>query len=133
MLERIVQALEARLARLFGRSEAESATDELSLKREALAGYQARREEVRRRLCEMRRREEELTAGVASALKLGLAAKAYERALELERLRQEAAQQKAQLPRLEQVCWSLEFDIRQQERKRQQAQREAQARPRGKA
>jgi hypothetical protein len=131
MLERIVQALEAKLARLFGRDETQEATDELTLKREALAAHQARREEVRRRLADQRRREEALTDQVKACLRVGQTDRAYELALELEKLRQVAEQEKAQLPRLEQVCWSLEFDIRQQERKRQQDQQGAAARPRG--
>jgi hypothetical protein len=41
---------------------------------------------------------------------------AWQFALQLDQLRQQLAADQAQLPKLEQVCWSLQFQIRQMER-----------------
>ncbi len=124
----IVQRVEARLVGL-GKAmiQADRASDlleEIDLVRaerdrlsSELASARARHEEVRRRLEEKQCAAALLVSQVESSFRRAKTAQAMRQALELDRLRREVADEQATLPRLDQACWSLEFRLRQVERK----------------
>jgi hypothetical protein len=128
MLEQLVYALESRLLQL-GRSlwpldprarrqaEAERLLKVLQQRQRLLADTQAELDTVGERLTRNRTAAALLTAQVESCLHRGVSPQAYPHALELDRLRPALAADETALPRLEQRCWSLQFQVRQLERR----------------
>jgi hypothetical protein len=128
-LEDFVHSLESRLAglgRLLWPSDPNAAKYDaldrnevqLRARRNALAEAESRQEELRRRLKDRQAAVDLLAAQVESAWATGQSASAWRLALDLDRVRQELAEDEKQLPALEQTAWSLGFAVRQLERER---------------
>jgi hypothetical protein len=135
-LEQIVHCLETGLARLFrrpepatARDEAERVAAELEARQQILEGWERDLAALRQRLADRRLAEARLTAAVESCLRDQRPHLAWKNALELERLRQEVADDQARLPRLEQTCWSLRFQLRQMARQLERLQQRLAERP----
>ena len=138
-LEEIVHRVEARL---FGLGRVAIQADPASDRREEidltvaeqsrliaeLERAQTRCEEVRRQANDRQAQAALLPSLIESSFRRGKAAQAMRQALELDRLRRDLAIDQEALPRLEQACWSLEFRLRQVERRLQRL-RDALARP----
>jgi chromosome segregation ATPase len=73
--------------------------------------------EVRRRLEENEARAALLPSQIEAGVRRGRGEDAYTCAMELERAREALTRDRAELPRLEQRMWSLQFLIRQVERR----------------
>jgi phage shock protein A len=126
-LEDFLQNVEARLVRVGHniwkpnpktalRDEADRLSDELRKRHEALGKIKAERGAAERRITENQNSIQVLTGHIQACLSSGHGDPAWQFALQLDRLRQAIATDQAQLPRLEQVCWSVQFQIRQMER-----------------
>jgi phage shock protein A len=127
-LERLVQQVEERLLKLGRRllrpDPSDPLRDEIAAADEQLCKQQAALERSKDDLAETRRRliynqtaAALLTSRIESCLSSGAAERAWKHALELDKLRQTAATDQALLPKHEQAVWSLEFRLRQLERK----------------
>jgi chromosome segregation ATPase len=127
-LEQLVHDVEARLTdlgrRLLGpgpreqlREELEAFVAEIAGRRAALKLHRAERDAVRARLRDGEAAVALLPAQIESSVRRGKASQAVRQALELDRLRQQVAEDRAGLPRLEQTCWSLQFHLRVLERR----------------
>jgi hypothetical protein len=127
-LEDLVYSLESRLLNLGRRmmrsntreaahEETDRLVEQLQKRQEALTRGRAELEVTRRRLTENQTAAVLLTSQIESCIFRKLASQAYRHALELDRTRHTIAEDQAALPRLEQTCWSLEFQVRQLERR----------------
>ncbi len=134
--EHLIHRVESRLAELF-----DDAQDELREQAAALAATVARHEEeleaARARRDEAALRLERNTQAVAllpssieDSVRRSKSAQAMRQALELERLRREMAEDRTELPRLEQAIWSLSFRLRQLRRQLARLKAEQQRSPR---
>jgi predicted nucleic acid-binding Zn-ribbon protein len=126
-LERILQNVESgffRVGQAFLkpslkeglRDEADRLSDELRQRHEALDQARAEQTATQRRIAENQNAIQVLTGHIQTCLSCGHGEPAWQFALQLDRLRDAIAADQARLPRLEQVCWSLRFQIRQMER-----------------
>ncbi len=126
-LEEFLQNVETRLVRAGQsiwkpnpkaalRDEADRLSDELGKRHEALAKIKSERGAAERRITENQNTIQVLTSHIEACLSSGHGEPAWQFALQLDRLRQAIATDQATLPRIEQVCWSLQFQIRQMER-----------------
>jgi predicted nucleic acid-binding Zn-ribbon protein len=128
MLERLLYQVESHLLDLGRRlwpadpvavvqREADRLERDLHEQCAALSRSQAERDEVRGRLGEKQNAVNRLPAQIRTLLAHGQTEEAWRAALALDEARQALAADRTALPRLEQVCWSLEFRIRQLERR----------------
>ncbi len=128
MLERWVQSVESGLwslgRRLWRaddkeqlRDEVLQASDDLRKRHDALKKAQAELEAMRRRIGENQASAALLTAAVDNSLNRGAGERAWRLALELDRVRRQLADDQARLPKEEQRCWSLDFQLRHLERR----------------
>jgi len=134
MLEELVHRVEATLLG-FGRSlfqgrqeaaealpvakiapSAEPPDEELTRRRAELELFEAQATAVSQRLTENQESAALLPSQIESSLHRGKASQALVQALELERIRKDIDCAQDLLPRLEQVCWSIRYRIRQLER-----------------
>ena len=99
------------------REELDSVAEQLGARREALARSGEEREAARRRLHDNQTAATLLPGQIQAYLRRGDTEEAWRCALELDRARQAVAEDRAALPRLDQVCWSLQFTVRQLERR----------------
>jgi hypothetical protein len=118
--EQLVHRVESRLLALLPDEAREEQADEASLLKAEIARQQAelsrataRRGEAAERLEKNATQAALLPSQVESSLRRGKASQAMRQALELERLRKELEEDRAELPRLEQLIWSLGFRLRQ--------------------
>ncbi len=130
-LEDFVHSVESRLlglGRLIWRPDPQASVLEALDQNEAqararrheLAAAESEAEAVRRRIADRRAAADLLAAEVETASARGEADRAWRLALDLDRVRQELARDECQIPRLEQLAWSLKFTVRQLERRRTQ-------------
>jgi chromosome segregation ATPase len=126
-LEKMLQNVESRLVRVGQaiwkpdskaqvREASEQLSEELRSRHDALEQARAERMAAARRVFESKNAAQVLTDHIQTCLSCGHGDQAWQFALQLDRLRQQLAADQAQLPKLEQVCWSLQFQIRQMER-----------------
>jgi chromosome segregation ATPase len=127
-LERLVQQVEERLRNLGRqllrpdplaplREQIAAAEEEVHQHQTALERCRDALAETRRRLTYNQTAAALLTSRIESYLTGGASDRAWKHALELDKLRQAAAEDQALLPKQEQAVWSLEFRLRQLERK----------------
>ena len=127
-LEELVHDVESRLADLGRRllqpgpkalvqEEADALGRELEARRAALGRAKAERDATARRILDNHSSVRRLTALVEHHVKRHEHDRGWQYAMELDRARQALAEDRAALPRHEQACWSLQFKIRQLERK----------------
>jgi hypothetical protein len=127
-LEQLVQRVETRLLDLSRRlwkpdplgpfrEEVAGAADEVRRHRATLTRCQDDLAETRRRLTYNQTAVALLTSRIEACLQKGTPERAWQYALELDKLRKAAAEDQALLPKQEQACWSLEFKLRQLERR----------------
>jgi hypothetical protein len=130
----MVHKVEARLlglGRLFWRSDPFAslydALDrnevQLEKRRRELAGAEAEQTAVTTRLENRRAAAELLTAQIETSTGSGQAERAWRLALDLDRVRQEIAEDEKRLPPLTQLVWSLSFAVRQLERERERLEK----------
>jgi predicted nucleic acid-binding Zn-ribbon protein len=128
MLEQLVNTVESGLADLGRRvcapSRRERLEDEIERLSTELRGSQTDLERLRSELIALKRRIHEnpsvaalLHSRIEAALSERRPDQAWQHALELDRLRQGMVADQETRPRLEQVCWSLAFHVRQLERR----------------
>jgi hypothetical protein len=126
-LEKMVQRVESKLVRVgqailnpdpkaHVREESERLSDELRKRHHALAKARTERTAAEARITENRHATQILTGHIQTCVSSGHGDQAWQFAMQLDRLRQQITDDQAQMPKLEQVCWSLEFQIRQMER-----------------
>ncbi len=126
-LEQILQNVESRLIRAGRaiwkpdpkaevREEAERLAEELSERHEALEKARAELSGAQRRLNENQNASPVLTNHIQACLSCGHGEQAWQFALQLDKLREEITADQAKLPALEQIAWSVQFQIRQMER-----------------
>jgi hypothetical protein len=122
-IERIVHDVEARLLdlghRVLGGGPGEAVREamdeleaEMARRKAALQAAEAERDALNERLRQNEEAVALIPSQVESSFRRGKASQAMRQALELERRRQELAHDRAALPRLEQTCWSLQFQLR---------------------
>jgi chromosome segregation ATPase len=128
MLERLVNSIESGLIDLGRRLSQPSPREQLRDEIDRLTG------ELRERHAELSRSRNELAAmkrrlrdnptvaallhtRIETALRARQSDRAWSSALELDQLRQSLASDAEACPRLEQMCWSLQFLLRQLERR----------------
>jgi hypothetical protein len=127
-LEELVHDVESRLADLGRRllqpgpkallqEELDALRLELNARRSALDRAKEERDATARRILDNHSSVRRLTALVEHHVKRREHEQGWQYALELDRARQALAEDRAALPRHEQACWSLQFKIRQLERK----------------
>jgi hypothetical protein len=127
-LEELVHDVESRLADIGRRllqpgpkallqEEIDSVGREVEARRAALARAKAERDATARRILDNHSSVRRLTALVEHHVKRREHEESWQYALELDRARQALAEDRAALPRHEQACWSLQFKLRQLERK----------------
>jgi hypothetical protein len=135
MFEHLIYTLENRLLQLGQflwrpdprtrrREEADRLAEQLQQRQALLSCSQAELDLTRRRLTNNRTAAVLLTAQIESCVHRGVPEQAYPQVLELDRVRQTLAEDQAVLPRLEQRCWSLQFEARQLERRLARVQEE---------
>src|SRR5437588_11421973 len=90
---------------------------ELEARRASLARAKDERDATARRILDNHSSVRRLTALVEHHVKRHEHDQSWQYALELDRARQALVEDRAALPRHEQACWSLQFKIRQLERK----------------
>ncbi len=126
-LEKIVQNVELRIVRAgqalwmpnakeAQRERAAILSDELAKRHEALQKAKAEQTALLRQIGENQNAAAVLTGHIQSCLTSGQGDQAWTFAMQLDRLRQELGAAQARLPKVEQVCWSVQFQIRQMER-----------------
>jgi hypothetical protein len=98
------------------RDAVERATGALRSRYNQLTAARAELEALRTRLEENQASAALLGSAVDDSLKRGAREQAWRLALELDRLRRQLADDQARLPKQEQLCWSLDFRLRQFER-----------------
>jgi hypothetical protein len=124
-LEQLVYDVEARLGRLLWRpdplaeleEEAGRVAKELQDRREALARCDAARIAIKRRLLDNQAAAALLPSQIEASVRTGQTPQAWRLALDLDRLRKSIVEDQAALPRQDQACWSLQFKVRQLERR----------------
>lgn len=123
-LEQVVQQVEQRLGYLFAeevpeepRRPAEDVAGEMAACREALREAREQRTALVTRLEEGVEELALMPSRIESSVQRGKASQALRQAIELERRRQAAEQDRLALPRVEQLIWSLEFRLKQLARK----------------
>ena len=127
-LEQLVHHVESRLVGLGRRllrpdprtqlqEEIDEVLDELRQRRQALARSVQERDAARRRLSDNQTAAVLLPSQIESCVRQGRADQAWKYALELDEARRALAEDRDALPRLDQTCWSLDFLIRQLERR----------------
>ena len=138
-LERLVHSVEARLVnlgrRLIQADERSEAAEESDHVRADITNREMQLTEAQGEL-ERRRQRLEANQGAAalmpsvieSSMQRNKTAQALRQALELERLRKEITVDTGDIPRLEQVIWSLEFTLRQLRRRLGELQDRAKSR-----
>ena len=128
MLERLVHAVESGLMdlgrRLSQPSPREQMQDEMDRLTGELRECHAEFSRSRNELAAMKRRLRDdptvaalLHSRIETAMRSRQSEQAWRIALELDRLRQSLTSDQETCPRLEQTCWSLQFLIRQLERR----------------
>jgi hypothetical protein len=98
------------------REEVLRAVDDLRKRHDALKQARAELEAMRKRIAEDQANAALLTAAVDNSLARGAGEQAYRLALELDGVRRRLAADQTRLPRQEQLCWSLDFQLRRLER-----------------
>ncbi len=127
MFEQFVYSLETQLMKLGQRlwspdarsrqfEEADDLIGRLQKRQELLSRSQCELDAARRRITSNRTSEALLVSQIESCVHRGVPQQAYPHALELDRVRQALAEDQTALPRIEQRCWSLQFQVRQLER-----------------
>jgi hypothetical protein len=127
-LEELVHGVESRLADIGRRllqpgpkallqEELDAIRAELSARRSALDRAKDERDATARRILDNHSSVRRLTALVEHHVKRHEHDQGWQYAMELDRARQALVEDRAALPRHEQACWSLQFKIRQLERK----------------
>ncbi len=127
-LEELVHDVESRLAdigrrllqpgpRTLLQEDLDAIRLELSARRSALDRAKEERDATARRILDNHSSVRRLTALVEHHVKRHEHDQGWQYAMELDRARQALAEDRAALPRHEQACWSLQFKIRQLERK----------------
>jgi phage shock protein A len=128
MLERLVHTVESNLADLGRRlwqpgprerlhDEIERLTEEMRERHADLARSRTELAAMKRRLRDNPTAAALLHSRIEAALRNRQSEPAWRWALELDQLRQSLAHDQDACPRLEQMCWSLQFLIRQLERR----------------
>jgi uncharacterized protein YPO0396 len=122
-LEQLIHRVESNLLHLGRRlagdereerlSELQRLLVEIARQEAALAAQQERLFSLQRRVKEAEDEVARLPDEVADSNRRGKSARALWQALLLDRRRQELAADRAELPRVEHVCWSLGFRLRQ--------------------
>jgi chromosome segregation ATPase len=134
--EHLIHRVESRLAELFDdaqdelREQAAALAAAVARHEEALEAARARRDEAALRLERNTQAVALLPSSIEDSVRRGKSAQAMRQALELERLRREMAEDRAELPRLEQAIWSLSFRLRQLRRQLARLKAEQQRPPR---
>jgi hypothetical protein len=137
-LDKILENVESRLVRVGHalwktdrkadlRLEADQVADELQQRHAALENAAADRSDLQRLIKQNQNAIEVMTGHVQACLTYGHGDQAWQFALQLDGLRQQVATDQARLPKLEQVCWSLQFQIRQMERQLARLQQQIQS------
>ncbi len=127
-LEELVHDVESRLADLgrrllepgpktLLREQVDALTAELNVRQGALARCKAERDAAARRMLDNHIASARLKGQIESCIRHCQPDQAWQHALELDAVRQKMAEDRAALPRHDQACWSLQFKIRQLERK----------------
>jgi hypothetical protein len=126
-LEQLIHRVESNLLHLGRRlagdareerlAECQRLLTEIARIEAALAARQEHLFTLQRRAKEHEAEIANLPAQVEDSHRRGKAARALWQALLLDRLRQELAADRAELPRVEHVCWSLGFQLRQLRRR----------------
>jgi hypothetical protein len=135
MFEQLVYTLESRLVQLGQflwrpdprtrlREEADRLSELLQQRQALLSRGQEELDTLRRRLTRNRTSAVLLEAQIESCVHRKVPEQAYPHALELDKVRESLAEDEAALPRLEQRCWSLQFQARQMERRLARVQEE---------
>jgi len=123
-----VESVESRLwslgRRLWGgdeksrlREEVMGAVEDLRKRYDGLKQARAELEAMRQRIADDQANAALLTAAVDNSLRRGAGEQAYRLALELDAVRKRLADDQARLPKQEQLCWSLDFQLRHIERR----------------
>jgi hypothetical protein len=126
-LEKMLQQVESRLIRVGEalwkpdpkaklRAESQRLSDELRDRHDALEQTRSTQMATARRVWENKNAADTLAGHIQACLGCGSGDQAWKFAMQLDRVRQELAADEARLPKLEQACWSLQFQIRQMER-----------------
>ena len=133
-IEQLIQRVESRLADLIVGDGSEERAVELALLRAEIVRHESELDDARVRRDDLATRVQGnsvtaalLPSQIEDSVRRGKSSQAMRQALELERLRRNLAEDRDELPRLEQTIWSLGFRLRQL--RRQLAQLNA-ARPR---
>jgi chromosome segregation ATPase len=128
MLEQIVHSVESQLAALGRtlwrgdpqadlREDVLQASDDLRGRHGALTRCRAEIETLRKRIADNQAAVVLLTSQIQLSMMNRASAEAWKQALELDKARQQLTADQIALPRKEQLCWSLEFKVRQMERR----------------
>jgi len=99
------------------RDRIQQLSSEIAAGKMELAELKALLEEVRGRMAAGRKQAARLTAQVAECVKAGYESQAWPLALALDETHRSLGAEQAELRRLEQVCWSQDFRLRQMQRK----------------
>lgn len=91
-------------------------TRELQERHETLRTARRKLKDAQRRLEENQQTIVLLQSRIEAAVKRDDGSRAWHLALEVDRMRQEVAQDRERIPRYEQTVWSIEFKVRQQVR-----------------
>jgi phage shock protein A len=91
-----------------------------------IAAAEAEQSTLQRRVDDRRAAADLLAAQVETAWAAGQSDRAWRLALDLDRVRQELAEDEKRLPALAQVTWSLGFAVRQLERERARLEKKVQ-------
>lgn len=120
-LDRFVRGVEGRLFGLLGAGpgadEIERLQDDVLTCQRDLDRLTAEKEEASRRVRDNEEAVARYPARIGDSVRRGKSSQAMRQALELDRLRRDLAADRALLPRLEQLCWSLAFRLRQARRR----------------
>jgi phage shock protein A len=138
-LEQLVHSVESRLLEMGRyllrpdprsqlREDIDKLAEELRQRHQALARARDEWEATRRRAHDNRTAATLLPPQIQACVRRGQTEDAWRFALELDRVRETLAADQAALPRLEQMCWSLQFLIRQLERRLARLQEQLPAR-----
>jgi len=98
------------------RQEIAVLTHELRERHDTLRSARRKLKDARRRLDENQQAIVLVQSRIEQAVRRNDGSQAWHLALEVDRMRQEIAQDRERLPRYEQTVWSIEFKIRQQVR-----------------
>ena len=98
------------------RGQIAAVTEDLEMRHELLRATRKKLKDAQRRLEDNQQTVVLLSSRIELAVKRGEGPHAWHLALEVDKLRQEIAQDRERIPRYEQTVWSIEFKIRQQVR-----------------